>query len=57
MGDGQPIYETVKTRIHTTPEPPTPMLPPVGLKAIVLSPTSVVLYWTDSTLPRNQVMN
>lgn len=35
-------------------EPLSPMLPPVGLKAIVLSSSTVVLYWTDSTLPRNQ---
>ncbi|GAB6031907.1 hypothetical protein CHUAL_010299 [Chamberlinius hualienensis] len=54
MGDGQPIYETVKTRIHTTPEPPIPMVPPLGLKAIVLSSTTVTLYWSDSTLPKNQ---
>ncbi|XP_023215993.1 neogenin-like isoform X2 [Centruroides sculpturatus] len=57
VGDGRPIYETVKTLIESTPEPIIPMLPPVGLKAIVLSSTTVVLYWTDSTLPRNQVIN
>lgn len=57
VGDGRPIYETVKTLIETTPEPIIPMLPPVGLKAIVLSSASVVLYWTDTTLPRNQVIN
>lgn len=38
------------------PEPLTPMLPPVGLKAIVLSSSTVVLYWTDTTLSRNQVV-
>ncbi|XP_064471636.1 neogenin-like isoform X2 [Ornithodoros turicata] len=56
IGDGQPIYETVKTHVETTPEPLLPMLPPVGLKAIVLSPTTVVLFWTDSTIPSNQVI-
>lgn len=56
VGDGRPIYETVKTLIETTPEPLTPMIPPVGLRAIVLSSTTVVLYWTDTTLSRNQLI-
>ncbi|XP_077483965.1 neogenin protein frazzled isoform X7 [Amblyomma americanum] len=56
IGDGQPIYETVKTLIESTPEPLVPMLPPVGLKAIVLSPNTVVLFWSDSTLPSSQVI-
>lgn len=56
IGDGQPIYETVKTTIESTPEPLLPMLPPVGLKAIVLSPTTVVLFWSDSTLSSSQVI-
>ncbi|XP_015927066.1 neogenin isoform X5 [Parasteatoda tepidariorum] len=56
VGDGIPIYETVKTLIQAPPEPLTPMLPPVGLKAMVLSSSSVVLYWTDSTLSRNQLV-
>ena len=30
------------------------MIPPVGLKAIVLSSTTIHLTWTDTTLPRNQ---
>ena len=33
------------------------MLPPVGLKAIVLSDSTVVLYWTDTTLSRNQFVS
>ncbi|XP_037573231.1 neogenin isoform X1 [Dermacentor silvarum] len=56
IGDGQPIYETVKTLIESTPEPLVPMLPPVGLKAIVLSPNTVVLFWSDSTLASSQVI-
>ncbi|XP_046645538.1 neogenin-like isoform X3 [Daphnia pulicaria] len=56
MGDGRPIYETVRTREESTPEPPSPLIPPVGLKAIVLSSTTVVLYWTDTTLPRSQTV-
>lgn len=57
VGDGQPIYETVKTLIESTPEPQTPIIPPVGLKAQVLSSSSVVLYWTDTTLSKNQQVN
>ncbi|XP_054161956.1 neogenin-like [Oppia nitens] len=57
VGDGQPIYETVKTLIESGPESSQlPMLPPVGLKAIVLSSTTIILYWTDTTLARNQVV-
>ncbi|GFS82587.1 neogenin [Trichonephila clavipes] len=56
VGDGRPVYETIKTQVEATPEPMTPMLPPVGLKAIVLSSSTVVLYWTDTTLSRNQVV-
>jgi len=38
----------------TAPEPLTPMMPPVGVKAVVLSSTSVLLTWTDTSLGRNQ---
>lgn len=55
MGDGRPIYETVRTREESAMEPPSPLIPPVGLKAIVLSSTTVVLSWTDTSLPRSQV--
>jgi hypothetical protein len=37
-------------------EPATPLVPPLGLHAIVLSSTTVVLTWMDSTLPRNQLV-
>lgn len=36
------------------PEPLTPIIPPVGLKAIVLSSSAIVLTWIDTTLGRNQ---
>ena len=36
------------------PEPATPMIPPVGLKAIVLSPNTIVVTWSDTSLGRNQ---
>lgn len=55
MGDGPAKYESVRTRDEAPPEPITPLIPPVGLKAIVLSSSSVVVYWTDSTLSQSQV--
>ena len=39
------------------PEPPTPIVPPVGVKAPVLSPTTIVVMWTDSGLGRRQRVN
>ncbi|XP_075218308.1 neogenin protein frazzled isoform X2 [Lycorma delicatula] len=53
IGDGPPIYEHVRTTEDLPPEPPIPLLPPIGLKAIVLSSSSVVLYWSDSTLSQS----
>jgi|SRR6218665_384062 len=40
--------------IFSAPEPLTPMMPPVALKAIVLSSTTILLTWSDTTLGRNQ---
>lgn len=55
-GEGMQVYENVRTiEKMPTPENPAPLTPPVGLKAIVMSPTTVVLHWTDMTLPKNQV--
>lgn len=53
-GEGNTVYATTITREETTPEPTTPIIPPVGLKAIVLSSTAIVLMWTDTTLGHNQ---
>ena len=55
MGDATPVYETVWTREESTPKLLSPLIPPVGLKAIVLSSMTVVLYCTDTTLSRSQV--
>lgn len=49
-GDGPPKYETIWTRAPSTPEPKIALLPPIGLRVDVTSPTSVVLHWTDTTL-------
>lgn len=57
IGDGRPIYETVRTKEKSFDlEPRTPLIPPVGLHAIVLSSSTVVLTWMDSTLPQNQLI-
>lgn len=53
-GDGQPAYANVRTTERSVSEFSVPLLPPVGLKAAVLSDTTVVLYWTDTTLPKTQ---
>ncbi|XP_031832745.1 neogenin protein frazzled isoform X7 [Nomia melanderi] len=53
-GDGQPAYANVRTTERSVAESSAPWIPPVGLKAAVLSDTTVVLYWTDTTLPKTQ---
>ncbi|XP_075713847.1 neogenin isoform X3 [Rhinoderma darwinii] len=53
MGEGIPLYESAVTRQHTVPEP-TPMLPPVGVQAAILSSDTVRLTWADNSLPKNQ---
>lgn len=54
-GGGSIAYVKVWTTAVSLPESSTPLLPPVALKAIVLSSTTVVLHWTDSTISKNQV--
>ncbi|XP_011643133.1 neogenin isoform X4 [Pogonomyrmex barbatus] len=54
VGDGQPAYANVRTPERFVTESAVPLIPPVGLKAIVLSATTVVLYWTDTTLSKSQ---
>ncbi|KAG8236477.1 hypothetical protein J437_LFUL016977 [Ladona fulva] len=56
MGDGRPVYETVRTRESAPPETHTePLVPPVGLRAVIVSASTAVLYWTDSSLTKSQV--
>ncbi|XP_045461534.1 neogenin isoform X4 [Harmonia axyridis] len=57
MGAGIPAYANVRTQDEPPPEPPQPLIPPIGLKAHVLSKDSVVLYWTDTTLGKKQIIN
>jgi neogenin len=54
MGDGQPVYDTVRTREETPVEVPAPLEVPVGLRAIPMSGTTIVVYWTDTTLSKSQ---
>ncbi|KAK2725812.1 neogenin-like isoform X1 [Artemia franciscana] len=56
-GEGRPIYETMRTREESVSEPSTPLTTPLGLKAVVLSSSTVVLYWTDPSLVRNRPTN
>ncbi|KAK0175713.1 hypothetical protein PV327_009442 [Microctonus hyperodae] len=53
-GEGPPIYANVRTTEKSAPESIAPLIPPVGLKAIVLSANTVVLYWTDTSLSKSQ---
>lgn len=52
MGPGPPVYIAARTWNEPPPEPQVPLIPPVGLKAQVLSATSVILYWSDTTLKK-----
>ncbi|KAJ8681424.1 hypothetical protein QAD02_017211, partial [Eretmocerus hayati] len=53
-GEGMQVYENVRTIEKMTSEKSITLNPPVGLKAIVMSHSTVVLYWTDMQLPKNQ---
>lgn len=54
IGDGQPAYGNVRTRDDEPIEAPAALEVPVGLRAITMSASSIVVYWTDTTLSRNQ---
>ncbi|XP_060796902.1 neogenin 1a isoform X6 [Neoarius graeffei] len=53
VGEGIPVYESAVTRPQTVPDP-TPMLPPVGVQASVLSHDTIKITWADNSLPKNQ---
>lgn len=52
VGDGIPIYENVRTLEEDDDDFSDELMnflpPPVGLRAITISPTSIMLYWTDN---------
>ncbi|XP_048376519.2 neogenin 1a isoform X4 [Stegostoma tigrinum] len=52
-GEGIPLYESTATRPLTVPDP-SPMLPPVGVQATVLTHDTIRVTWADSSLPKNQ---
>uniref|UniRef100_A0A8K9WWR5 Neogenin n=1 Tax=Oncorhynchus mykiss TaxID=8022 RepID=A0A8K9WWR5_ONCMY len=53
VGEGIPVYESAITRPQSVPDP-TPMLPPVGVQASVLSHDTIKVTWADNSLPKNQ---
>lgn len=54
IGPGPARYANVRTRDEAPPDPVLPLMPPIGLKAQVLGSSTVVLYWTDTTLSKSQ---
>ena len=54
VGDGPPKYDTVRTREDVMTEFSQPLEVPVGLRAIPMSGSSIVVYWTDTTLGKSQ---
>ncbi|XP_048001832.1 netrin receptor DCC [Leguminivora glycinivorella] len=69
LGAGPPVYATVRTKAaaegddleedeedeeEEDEEERPPLIPPVGLKVIMLSGSTAVVYWTDPTLPKGQ---
>ncbi|XP_075391906.1 neogenin isoform X4 [Tenrec ecaudatus] len=53
VGEGIPLYESAVTRPHTVPDP-TPMMPPVGVQASILSHDTIRISWADNSLPKHQ---
>uniref|UniRef100_A0A8C9WFF2 DCC netrin 1 receptor n=1 Tax=Scleropages formosus TaxID=113540 RepID=A0A8C9WFF2_SCLFO len=51
-GEGVPLYESAVTRAAT--ESSTPMIPPVGVQALPLTPDSVRVSWADNSISKNQ---
>ncbi|XP_075166730.1 neogenin protein frazzled isoform X3 [Haematobia irritans] len=54
QGDGPPVYDNIKTINEDPIDIPTPLEVPVGLRAITMSSSSIVVYWIDTTLSKNQ---
>ncbi|XP_015494375.1 neogenin isoform X7 [Parus major] len=69
VGEGIPLYESAVTRPLSdtsevdlfvinapyTPVPdPSPMMPPVGVQASILSHDTIRITWADNSLPKNQ---
>lgn len=54
IGDGPPKYDNTRTREDIMTEFAQPLEVPVGLRAIPMSGSSIVVYWTDTTLGKSQ---
>lgn len=54
VGDGKPVYDTVRTSDEIAFDIPSPLEVPVGLRAVPMSGSSIVVYWIDTTLNKNQ---
>lgn len=54
IGDGPPKYDNTRTREDIMTEFSQPLEVPVGLRAIPMSGSSIVVYWTDTTLGKSQ---
>uniref|UniRef100_H2UZD4 Neogenin 1b n=1 Tax=Takifugu rubripes TaxID=31033 RepID=H2UZD4_TAKRU len=69
MGEGIPVYESAITRPQSDPDvdfyelfhapytpvpDPSPMMPPVGVQASVLSHDTIKVSWADNTLHKSQ---
>ncbi|KAK9751964.1 Neogenin C-terminus [Popillia japonica] len=55
VGYGPAAYATIRTTDE--PQLANTLMPPVGLKAVVLSSATIILYWTDNTLSKSQYIN
>ncbi|EDW85568.2 uncharacterized protein Dwil_GK23150 [Drosophila willistoni] len=53
-GDGPPVYDNIKTRDQEPIDVPVPLEVPVGLRAITMSSSSIVVLWIDTMLNKNQ---
>lgn len=56
IGDGRPVYDTTRTREQNDDDFAfnSPLPPPIGLHARILSSKAALLTWMDSSLPENQ---
>ncbi|XP_060796900.1 neogenin 1a isoform X4 [Neoarius graeffei] len=53
IGPDVDVYELLHPPYTPVPDP-TPMLPPVGVQASVLSHDTIKITWADNSLPKNQ---
>ncbi|XP_069480708.1 neogenin isoform X3 [Ambystoma mexicanum] len=56
VGEGIPLYESAVTRTNTVPDP-SPMMPPVGVQALILTHDTIRISWADNSLPKSQKNN